>query len=308
MFIDPAQPNTLYIYGGYLYRPQQFTITQDLWKLDLQTKTWTQVESQGDAPPFAAARMVYHPKLKQWVFVGGSDVRGNTYNTSIYTLDVNTTPPTWTVHQPQEGLNVELQGLVYDRNTDNILTFLGLQYDGGYSFFDELGTLACCEGAPTWMRRNNLTSPSVRYGFAYYHDEAQDRVVIFGGGQAPTQFDQVNAAKDTWSLDLKTQTWSPLPTKGEVVGGRNSCWAYDQVHRRLFVFGGTADGRTSIPDAYVLHDDIDNASWHKLTLDNAPDYRASCTALYDAKRGQILMGFGNNERGIFNNIHFLTVQ
>lgn len=43
--------NALYLYGGFVYEPKQFTPSQELWRFDLGTKVWTTVAQTGEPPP-----------------------------------------------------------------------------------------------------------------------------------------------------------------------------------------------------------------------------------------------------------------
>ncbi|HEY4222126.1 MAG TPA: kelch repeat-containing protein, partial [Myxococcota bacterium] len=92
-------------------------------------------------------------------------------------------------------------------------------------------------------------------------------------------------------------TFAKLAQKGQSPPGRiDGCGVVDPLGRRFFVFGGSdVDG--SIQDAYVLDLDHDQAKWRPLTSSSSfagIPARARCSAVYDAARARILVGFGSD--------------
>lgn len=301
LWADEADPDGLYMYGGYGFEPSQFTILTDLWRLDLKAGTWAQQAATGDAPPFASSRAVYRQAARELVLVGGFDPVGGLANDAVYRLKREGAGWAWSSERLVGSPPLVLGALVLDEATQTLRWALGLSGES-LAFNDRVQELAA--GAATWTAREATTpAPDGRYGFSYFVDEEADELVVFGGGRAPTAFSGVNPARDVWALSLKTWTWRAVEAEGEPApGGRNPCWVFDPVNRRLLVFGGTSDGRTADKVFAALHLDGDATRWHRIALTEETVARASCSATYSAARGEAVFGFGNDETGALESL------
>lgn len=295
MWIDPAEPDALYLFGGFSFVPRQFTVVDDLWRFDLNAESWTQLDN-GGAPLLAAGRVAFVPGLGAY-YEGGS---GPANELPFSLVEIDASSATTSVRQvspsgaPNEGAT--LHGLVYDEPRSRLLSFGGFHPGLTNELFafdlttNEYGPIATSGEAP-----------SPRYGFFLAVDEAADRLILFSGGQQAVAGDPVNAATDTWALDLSTTppTWSQLFGSSDSASGRrNGCSAMDTKNRRFFVWGGTPDGRTTKTQLWILDLDPGQERWHQLPIGN-DRVRSSCSAIYDPARERILFGFGNNSAGIF---------
>ncbi len=136
-------------------------------------------------------------------------------------------------------------------------------------------------------------APARRSGAAWGVDDEGARMVLFGGDRDD------GAGHDSWSLDdtgvgSGSVTFAHLATKGEAPPGRvDACGVVDPVGRRFFVFGGTGDDGEVVAQPWVLDLNRDDAKWRPVTLAGLPA-RAGCTAVYDAARARILVGFGDD--------------
>lgn len=321
LLFHPDDPNALYMYGGLAYRPRQFTVLTDFWRFDRDTLTWSSIEVKGTPPAVSTGRFVYAESRSAFLTVGGDDPLESVANTDLYALtrDAQTGAWSWSNESIEGDLGHTLGALVYDKDEDLLVAALGFGGLGvtGYTFFDGAARLAMGVDTLAWEARvPDMMAPTPRYGFAYFMDPVTQRLIVTGGAQG---LSTVNPAKDTWAYDWRTNVWEQLaevnvgqpfgPSNNRHDGGRNSCWAFDPVHRRLFVWGGTPDGRTTSSGLYAMHlDEPGKVRWHAVSLDGFPPTRASCAGGYNPARGEVYFGFGNNDVGVYQDLVFVKVH
>ncbi len=307
LWIFEDAPDHLYLYGGYTYRPRQFSTNTELWRFDLVGGGWERVDEEGEGPDFAGGRHAVDQAVREVVFLGGDAPHRDDVNASQWRLRVDSDGNASWSDEPIDAAPATsvLGGLVFDARRARHVLMLGLT--GGTQLLSSLIVRGSGEG---WHERaQGARSPSLRYGFAYAHDRAADRVVVLSGAQAPSAFDPVNPAHDLWALDLESLTWEPLQPEGTFRSGRrNGCWAHDTTHDRLVLWGGTADAMTSVSDMVVVDLDPGRERIHTLTFEAGPEARASCSGTFDAARGHALFGLGNNERALFTDLQRLVLD
>lgn len=143
--------------------------------------------------------------------------------------------------------------------------------------------------------------PSPRWDHTLGADEEAGQLVLFGGrdaGGAPMG--------DTWLFDLEEETWTaldgsaPAPRFGHAI-------AVDQEARRLYLFGGQADGTTFFNDAWVL--DLDEQRWSEIDTggDALPPTRYGTSAVLDGD-GQLLISHGFTDQGRFDDTWSLDLE
>jgi hypothetical protein len=303
MMIHPSQPDRLYLYGGLAFRPRQFTLVSDLWSYDLVTAAWT-ARTSSAAPARASGRWVALPgEGVAALMLGGANARLQA-ELGADRLDVVGSTSTWTRLPLTRGvgaLDTQLGSLIHDAPRDRYLSVCGVaddvhcqiaEYDLDQGTFE---VLAPAQGP----------APSGRYGFFAAHDVENHRVVLFSGAGVATLNNPVNAAGDTWALELDEEPprWEKLVDTSTIVPGRrNGCSAYDPVGQRLFVWGGTANARTTVPGLFVLDLIAGHARMREVPIELAKPARSSCAAVYDAARQRILFGFGNTTGAIFSDL------
>lgn len=293
MWIDPAEPDALYLFGGFSFAPRQFTVVDDLWRFDLNTEAWTEI---GQGPLLAGGRVAHVPGRGAFYEGGNGPNQELPFSlveitASTATASVRTVSPDGA---PREGAT--LHGLVYDEARGRLLSFAGFHPNLTNEVFTY--DLATNRYAPLTVAG---PAPSARYGFFFALDAETDRLIVYSGGQSGIAGDPVNAATDTWALDLSTDppAWTELLGEADSAPGRrNGCAALDAKHHRLFVWGGTPDARTTRTRLWVLDLDPGRERWTRIDIGD-DRVRSSCSAVYDAARERILFGFGNNSRGIY---------
>lgn len=320
-FIDPDHPDTLVVGSGYGFEPAQFTPLWDLWSWDLAAGGWTSLETRrnGKLQFGVGGRLAADPSgtFPSFLVQGGegpaADARGE-----VLAHDASG----WRFHDHGTGAPENQLHAFVKIGEHTYLSALGLvavgdsfSFERGvYRFDTELGW------SPLELLDNRR--PTGRYGFAYAWDAASMRLIVVSGARTPLAGDPINAASDTWVLQLEGAPdaptgalWSELATTGEIPRQRNGCWSYDSANQRLFVFGGTADGATAVPGMSVLELDPGHERWVHLEDHFAgpagaegaalPPSRASCSAVWDTARSRFVLGFGNSEAGIFRDLWFI---
>jgi hypothetical protein len=159
----------------------------------------------------------------------------------------------------------------------------------------------------TWTKLAGK-APSGRYGAFFGFDDPSRRFIVWSGGQEPdSSADPVNAAKDAWALDLTVDppTWSKLAVEGEAPPGRrNGCVMHDPIGRRLFVFGGTSDAKTTRDGLWVLALEPGHEAWTKLdNVANTPHARSSGFG-FATPDGGVACGFGNDD-ALYSDVNVL---
>jgi hypothetical protein len=119
---------------------------------------------------------------------------------------------------------------IYDPVRGRMVVFGG--YDGSYR--DDSWALLLA-GSPAWAALAPAgTPPSARHSHTAIYDPLRDRMVVFGG------IDYSSFFNDAWALSLAGGTaWSALAPAGFQPSVRYGHEAiYDPVHDRMVVFGG----------------------------------------------------------------------
>ncbi len=290
MWLDGA--DRLLVYGGFHYRPMQFTASSDLWSFDLQSKTWTQLQSANTAPEFMGGRMVPLPGSRELLFLGGVDRNFQPVN-HLERFDPATL--TWTAVQAMgaPAFGDYQPGVVFDSKRGRFLSVCG------QSVMPHCKVTALTvpsDGPARWdpVAVASGDQPAGRAGHFYAYDAQNDRVVIFAGMSN-------GILGDTWSLELSEEParWVKLADETPELKRRNGSFALDVANHRLIVWGGTPDGRSASPGVQFLDLDRGSEVWRTLEPEGGAPARASAMAVFDAAKGRFIGGFGNSSAGGF---------
>ncbi len=311
LWFDEQNPDHLYLFGGYLFEPSQYTVGWDLWRLDLATGTWSELQANGAAPQRAGGRVAQIPGERAILFYGG-DRQDQTAPDALDRFDLATSTWTPVPLSPSQPSGEILHSLVFDAPRSRFVSACGIR--GRDAIHCDVHALSLANGGAERTRLQPVLAspgpgPAGRYGFAYAYDAETERLIVVSGARMPVrQDDMVNPAPDTWALELggEAPAWQKLAEHPEGAG-RNGCWALDPVGHRLFVWGGTPDARSDVPGLRVLDLERGRESWTTLQRPGSPGARSSCSAIYDAKRHRILFGFGNNLTAIYADLHALEL-
>ncbi len=301
-----GEDRAVYLYGGFVYQPEQFTPSTDSFRFDLETLTWSQLAGDG-APPPPGGRVARGDEGAMLYFGGTAVGAGGSLSTPPNLSQIVTTQDTATFSTlDADGAPGSYTGsFIHDAKRDRWLSVCGVDAD-------VLG-LHCkvhaYDGASFSELEVEGDEPKGRYGFHYAFDEPNDRVVIFAGqtGSANTAI-----GGDTWALELAPDgggapRWVQLFEEVEGISKRrNGGYAYDPVGRRMFVWGGTPDGAMSVKGLDVLSLDPGRERWTHLDLSNDIPSRTSGAGVYDPIEEKILWGFGN-DAAVYRDLYVLSL-
>jgi hypothetical protein len=302
-----GEDRAIYLYGGFVYEPEQFTPSSQAYRFDLEGLAWTELETVGEPPP--PGGRVAHADGQEVLYFGGT------------TLDDGgalSTPPTLVSAIPQaDAVTFEPRdaagapgsytgAFIRDVKRGRWLSVCGVD--------TEVLGLHCdvhaYEPEAGWSSLEvDGDAPDGRYGFHYAYDEPSDRIVVFAG-----QIGASNAAigGDTWALELspdgsETPRWVQLFEEVEGISKRrNGAYAHDPVGRRLFVWGGTPDGANSVPGLEVLSLDPGRERWTHIDLPATIPSRTSGGGVYDPVEERIYWGFGNDD-AVYRDLYVLSL-
>lgn len=290
-WLDTEGTGALVVFGGFHYSPKQYTPSNDAWRFDFATSRWAPLA--GDAlPSMPGARVAPIPGERAVLFFGGTLPTDNgSIDTppSLYRLayDDSTVVPT-KIDVGAEAPGSYTGAFVYDSKRQRWLSICGATSTelncNIHSYTPAAGFVQLAATSP---------GPAGRYGFHYAYDEATDRVILFGG-QDGTQNDAIDG--ETWALELATDppTWTRLFADGEgPTKRRNGAFALDTVGHRLFVWGGTPDGVSALPNLQALSLDRDAEQWNDIEVPSDVPLRTSGLGVHDAARDRLVFGFGN---------------
>lgn len=292
-----------YLLQGSGYDPQLEPLA-DAWRLDVATGTWAPWTPTGDTPvPGGSRRVARIPGTKKFYAYGGYVGFEATAKDDgdIYRVDLGDAARTFTkLTSVSAGAARELHGIAYDAKDDRLVVFGGITTKPTQDALDDTWLVKVTGDTATWTQVKTTKAPSPRYGFFSAFDAESRRFVIWSGAQVPdSSADPINAAQDAWALDLSVDPpkWSKLAPAGDAPKGRrNGCSMPDPSGRRLFVYGGTSDGKTSEKGLFVLDLEPGHEAWTKLDLADAPPLRSSGFG-FATEDGATTCAFGNDSKG-----------
>lgn len=302
LIMDQAADRLILI-GGSGYQPYLSPL-DDVWALDLATRTWTQLTPAGDVPAGGGSRRVAQVPGTQIAYLfGGYGAQGASHR-ELYRVDFSSAQPVFTKLTFTSGPTPRsLHAFAYDAVTERFFVFGGVDSAPR----NDTWVLTIAGDTAKWSKLATENKPSARYGFFSAVDAATGRLIVYSGAQGTATLDP---AQDTWVLDMRAETpdWKQVNAGGgpsDPSGRRNGCAVWDPNGPRLVVFGGTADAKTSSPGLYALDARPGKMTWNKLDLANEPELRSSGFGSHDPKRNQLLLGFGNTTSAVFRDLQVL---
>jgi len=310
VFAYDATENAAYMLQGSGYAPQWKPI-EDSWRLDVSKGAWTPWTPRGDVPPAGGGRRLVQGRdgtaFVLGGYVGWDDAKGDTTGTdeNLYRLSGGVFTRLRNVGTTASGRQLHAMG--YDAEGDQLVVYGGFTDTPRAAILDDTWLVAIAGDEAKWSEVRSAKAPEARYGAFSAFDREARRFVVWSGARIPTDAkDPVNAADDAWALDLGASppAWSRLSPEGTAPPGRrNGCAMHDPVGRRLFVFGGTADARTSEKGLFVLSLEPGHERWSRLDLPDAPAVRSSGFG-FTTSDGQMACGFGNGDDA-YTDLNFL---
>lgn len=301
-FFYDAEAKAAFLFEGSGYAPQ-LTPLADAWRLDLATGAWSAWAPTGDLPVAGGSRRAAPiPGTKKFYSYGGYIGFGATAKDDgeLYRVDLADAAHTFTrLTSAGAGPARELHAVAYDAKGEQLLVFGGIMTKPTQDALDDTWSVKVSGDAATWTQLTTAKSPAPRYGMFSAFDAQARRFVVWSGAQIPdSSADPVNAAQDAWALDLSVEppVWSKLAPAGDAPKGRrNGCSMPDPSGRRLFVYGGTSDGKTTEKGLFVLDLEPGHERWTRLDLASPPPLRSSGFG-FATEQGDVTCAFGNDNK------------
>lgn len=297
LWLDSQNPNRLLVFAGFHYRPRQFTPSNDAWALDLDAGTWRSLGEPAGAPKMGGFRVAEVPDSGVVLSLGGIGTDG-TVPARLARLDLHAAPPTW-VDEPlapgQAGVGAYQPAFFFDAKRDRWLAICGA--DGVVGLQCDVKAFTRGPTGGTWRRVTVASGPkpAPRAGFFWAYEPSGDRFVMFGGDGSVSGGGQI--LQDTWALELGDDVprWKLLSAQETpALGRRNGAYAFDPIGLRLFTWGGTPDGATTLKGLHVLDLEKGFERWHTVAVPMPPPDRTSGQAVYEPIGRRVLAGFGND--------------
>jgi hypothetical protein len=217
MALDAARDRVL-VFGGIGDRG----FYGDLWALELETMSWTEIADTGDVPSgrITATAIVDAPRDRM-ILVGGAPGIEQA-DDGVFALDLATHEWTRITSIPDAR---------YDHNAvvtgDRLLVYAG--YGTGRRVFDDLWELDLTRDEWRELPDDGVRPASRSNGAIAYADGS---LYVTGG------HDDIRTLGDTWRYDLERARWEPIDRVGDPTVGAH--YAYDRDPRCgvLYVFGG----------------------------------------------------------------------
>ena len=188
---------------------------------------------------------------------------------------------------------------IYDPAGDRMLVFGGLDTQ----YRDDLWELRL-DGAPAW-RRIDSSGPAPRGGHSLSYDAERRRAWLFGGSTSGPDLG------DTWSLDLRTDTWSPVACAAACPAPRSGAvLATDTRADRAVLHGGWESGPNRYPrDTWTLADLDGTPTWSRPEpASEAPQRRFFGVGAYDAPTRRLLAFGGGTGASALKDVAALTLD
>jgi hypothetical protein len=228
-----------------------------------------------------------------------------------HSLQPPTSSPTWSLLIPGYSTSelffetlLSEHSAVYDPGSNTMIVFGGLLQDDTLRNTVLLETNANGSAgmeAGTWSELNVNIFPPARMLHSAVYDQANNRMVVFGGC-ADLECDL--PLNDTWVLANANgtggaPTWTQLSPTGALPTPRyfhNA--AYDATNNRMIVYSGQAAGYTSLSDVWVLTNANGlggTPTWTQLTpTGGTPDAQDESAAVYDPVSNSLIAFGGGN--------------
>jgi hypothetical protein len=154
----------------------------------------------------------------------------------------------------------------------------------------------------------HLAMPEGRSYACMIHDVANNRIVLFGGGNYRMRDGRV--FNDTWTFDPNNEAWDKVSTSGTTPTERiMAAAAYDQTGHRMIIFGGGGELGPRYNDAWALDLTVGAEAWSLLsTSGTPPSPRTSATAVVDELNNRLIVFGGEAGAGGMNTTYSLSLN
>ena len=278
----------------------------DAWAFDLETERWTGLELGGDELVPGGSRRV--ASVEGGAFLHGGYGANFAFVGELWQLTLDDAEVVVTrIAQENPPSARMLHAFACDPAGERFVVFGG---GGDNDLLDDTWIGERTDEGVRWRQlpeSETGAGPGLRFGFSFAHDVQGGRLLICGGQVPPDEGQTAMAvAQDLWALDFTADepTWTQLAEYDDDTfhGRRNPAFAFDEQSGDLFVWGGTGDGASALPDLYVVRTRVDGAPVERVAQPDGIPTRASGFGVVDPARGRALLGFGNTASGAYDDL------
>jgi N-acetylneuraminic acid mutarotase len=245
---------------------------------------WTQMDPPTSPCARTGGGTAYDSESDRLIIFGGYS--GDwTWRDDTWAYDYDT--DTWEERAPADHpIGRGYTGQAYDAESDRVILFGG--WSGYYHFLD---TWACEYDTNTWAQMSPPDSPAARAYPSLVYDSKSDRVILFGGDNITTSFD------DTWAYDYNNNTWQQKNPASWPSGRHGAGTAYDAESDRIILFGGlNLQSGERFDDTWAY--DYERDTWQQLSPAHHPTARAVYGNMYyDADIDRVILFGGEDYSG-----------
>ncbi|OGK32043.1 hypothetical protein A2956_04880 [Candidatus Roizmanbacteria bacterium RIFCSPLOWO2_01_FULL_37_57] len=288
----------------------------EVWTLATASSTFAWKNITPDESPLVRelTAKVYDPINNQYVMCFGLNIQTVLNDCWGLSLDVSTTRPAWTFLNPSGTVPTARWGVMstYDDLNDRMVIFGGKDQAG--TKLQDVKFLSLPDGTtPAWSTPTTSgTPPSIRWGGTAIYDPGRDRMIIFGGTN------DVSYYNDVYELTLPAAgnpTWTTLsPTGSAPTGRRGHVAVYDPDRgdgtARMVVFGGY-NGTNQYNDVYELTlPGAGDGVWTDITPASqyTPEERRSVGGAYDEDNDRlVILGGRRTDETFFDDTWALSL-
>lgn len=279
---DPVD-HRLIIFGGI----GQSGLLNDTWAFNLNTLSWTQLNTVGAVPdPRLGHDAVYDPVGQQMVIWAGQ--QGSRFFNDTWTLNLRTLE--WRNVSPSSGRPKARYGSasVYDPLERSLVQFAGFTEEGR-RFQD---TQSFGLASQSWIDITpDGAKPGVRCLLTGALDRTSRRMVVYGGQRN-------GPLDDLWAYDLASHTWTEL-TPVSRPAGRFFASSFVNREGHFLVFGGsTSNGNSNETWAFNLQTN----QWNQLEIAAPPSARNGLMGAYFEAEDRFIIFGGITNGGITNEV------
>lgn len=267
-----AESDRVILFGGLTVGPPTLRASDETWAYDFNSNTWSLMQPPTSPSPRFMHAMAYDAESDRVILFGGifkaqPETWAYDFNADTWT---NMTPAV----QPAGYVNSRM---VYDSESDRIILFGGDTENTPIHQSPTDETWSYNFDANTWTQMNPSAFPSARmlHGMAY--DGASDRLILFGGGDAVSDFG------DTWAYDFDSDRWTLMSPPQAPSARHGPGMGYDALSDRAVLFGGI----TGSDETWVY--DFDNDTWSQTERGTGPAPRRTPNLAYDEKSERIFL-------------------
>jgi len=203
----------MWIFGGRFRQggSGRYQVLDDLWRFDIEARTWAQLEPEGDRPSGRYNTTLVHDPSRNalWLFAGNESTSGASPLGlgDLWRYDIATN--TWTQVQVQGEPEKRIwHAALFDVARDRMVVFGGADESAFFDdarYFSDLWAYA--PEAGTWSELPaGIRGPAGRFWGAITHDTTDDRYLLFAGHDDG----QLGNRNDLWGYDAEGGVWVQL--------------------------------------------------------------------------------------------------